>query len=185
MTSSAVLLTAPGGFRVTSYDGTGEVAPVSLPKRELFDLWVRTPANQGEHQRTLQRSVREILEATGWSRRKLAVILGTTHPTVTSILTGRSPLRVDGLVGRVASTHEVVQRIHIAAGRDRVMTDYAINEPVGQNGESAADHLAMNSFSTAYLKAIDVLNPPQSEGMMESIWPAQHGQATHSLSDEF
>ena len=100
-----------------------------------------------------QRIAREIQRFTNWSDRNLALALGTSHPTVGKILSGRSvnlPLQE-----RLVDLHALIERVHILAGRDVSATARALGTNSSNN--SAFRLVTQNNVSAAYLAAVDAL----------------------------
>jgi transcriptional regulator with XRE-family HTH domain len=121
------------------------------------------------------RFVSEIRERTGWSARRLAEIVGTTHPTIRRIETGGR--LVSGHSGelrrRLTQTHDLVGRIYIIAGRDPAATAQLLEE-TPDSGRSAVDLLRSNEPARAYLAAIDVARP-RPPGLLVGTRPRRDG----------
>ena len=125
----------------------------------------------------MQRVVKQIREWTGWSARRLAEVVGTSHTTVLSVENGRS--LVDGHSGnlrqRVMDAHDVVDRIYLLAGRDPdTVTLLLETAPAGRR--AAIDELQTGDPARAYLAAIDVLRP-RTPGLLVGDRPRQSGGA--------
>jgi hypothetical protein len=108
----------------------------------------------------LQRMVKQIREWTGWSTRRTAEVLNTTHTTLRAVENGR-PL-VSGHSGdlreRLISMHDVVERVHLLVNRDSDRTAEVLDSaPPGQL--SPSDELQAGNPARSYLAAIDVLRP--------------------------
>lgn len=181
MTANAPVAVA---LSIPAFLGSGTL--VAAPERpappDLFDWWVRVPDRPARPAPAVQRNVRDVLRWTGWSHRKLARVLGTTHPTVGALELGTtSGPSIDR--ERLDEVHEVVQRIHLLAGRDADETNRLLSTGA-DGGPSAFDLLSESRASDAYLAALDVLRPRRTSGMMSGIWPAAPGRATSVVGDE-
>jgi len=181
-TASASIAVA---LSIPAFLGAGTVLtapPRPSPPENLFDWWVRVPDRSAKPAPAVQRSVRDVLRWTGWSHRKFARVLGTTHPTVSALELGTttgSSIDRDRLEG----VHEVVQRIHVLAGRERDETDRLLStQPDGR--PSAFDLLSESKAADAYLAALDVIRPRRTSGMMSGMWPATPGRADSVAADE-
>jgi len=130
----------------------------------------------------MQRVVKQIREWTGWSARRLADVVGSSHTTILNVENGR-PL-VDGHSGdlrrRLTDTHDVIERIYVLAGRDPgTVTLFMETAPPGRR--AAIDELQKGEPARAYLAAIDVLRP-RTPGLLVGDRPRQRG-GTAALHD--
>ena len=132
----------------------------------------------------VQVMARDLRQWTGWSTRRLAAILGTTHTTVRAVEEGR-PL-VAGHSGdlrrRFEEAHAVILRIHVLADRDPHRTVQLLDAVPTNGGVSAITALQERDPSRAYLAALDVLNPP-TEGLLLGAYPATPGRAVTPLHE--
>lgn len=127
----------------------------------------------------LQRVVREIRDRTGWSARRLAEVVGSSHTTILNAENGR-PL-VSGHSGdlrqRLLDVYEVVERVYLLASRDRRQTE-AILSTAPANRRSAVDELtATGDAGRAYIAALDVLRPRRA-GLIVGDRPRRDGRTT-------
>jgi transcriptional regulator with XRE-family HTH domain len=128
----------------------------------------------------LQQMMRQLRGWTGWSTRRLAEALNTSHTTIRAVLAGR-PL-VGGHSGdlrrRLAETYEVVRRIFLLAERDpdRVA---GILDGTASASSSPAEELRAGDPARAYLAALDVLRS-RRPGLVVGDRP-RHGGATAGL----
>jgi hypothetical protein len=130
----------------------------------------------------MQHVVRQIRDWTGWSSRRLAEVVDTSHTTILGVENGR-PL-VGGHSGdlrdRLTDTHEVIERIWALAGSDpNLMRRLVETAPPGQR--SAIAELAAGDPDRAYLAALEVLRP-RTPGLLVGDRPRQRG-ATVALHD--
>jgi len=149
----------------------------------LYDLWVQVPEADSRPAPRAQRLTQAIQDWTGWSQRKLAKVLNTTHPTVAALEQGRSAARVGDLFERLLEVHEVVQRVFLVANRDASEVDRLLASP-SQSGAVAVELLADRKPSEAYLAALEVMRPRREGSMMKGLWPSRPGDATADPADE-
>lgn len=147
----------------------------------LFDQWVVLPDPALRRVSDAQRMVTELKEMTGWSDRRFAQVLRSSHPTVSSVAHGRSNARSGDLYERIAETFEVVDRIFLVAGRNPAETDRLLSSET-VDGLSAAELLQDRDPSGAYLAALDVHRPARRTGFMRGFRPAEAGSATSEVT---
>jgi hypothetical protein len=130
----------------------------------------------------VQVMARELRQWTGWSSRRLAAILDTTHTTIRAVEDGR-PL-VAGHSGdlrrRLEEAYAVVLRVHMLANRNPQRTVQLLETAPRTGASAAITALKERDPARAYLAALDVLNPP-AEGFLVGTYPAPPGRATASL----
>lgn len=127
----------------------------------------------------LQRVINEIRKRTGWSARRLADIVASSHTTILNAENGR-PV-VSGHSGdlrqRLLQVHDVVERVYLLADRDPRQTETVLST-APPNRRSAVDELAATGDAgRAYLAALDVLHP-RRPGLIVGTRPRQDGQTT-------
>lgn len=130
----------------------------------------------------VQHMLGDIEAWTGWSKRQLAGVLGTSHTTVRNAAAGRPLLaaRSGDLRRRVANTHNLVGRVFVLAGRDAPETARILEASQGEN-LAAIDALRATNYEHAYVAALDVLRP-RPTGMLTGNRPRRSG-ATMPLHD--
>jgi transcriptional regulator with XRE-family HTH domain len=130
----------------------------------------------------VQRIVSEIRNCTGWSARRLADIMGTSHTTILQIENGRRLFagHSGDLRRRLSDAHEVITRVFVIADREQTKTVQLL-EDTPATGKSALDHLRRGDPAKAYLSAIDVMRP-RTSGLLVGSRPRQDG-ATAPLHD--
>jgi hypothetical protein len=130
----------------------------------------------------VQHMLGDIEAWTGWSKRQLAGVLGTSHTTVRNAAAGRPLLaaRSGDLRRRVANTHNLVGRVYVLGGRDAQETAHILEAPQGEN-PPAIDALRATNYERAYIAALDVLRP-RPTGMLVGNRPRRSG-ATMPLHD--
>ena len=130
----------------------------------------------------LQWMVRQVRTWTGWSTRRLADAVGTSHTTIRAVENGR-PL-VGGHSGdlrqRLAAAHEVIERVYLLANRN-VERVTAILDAAPPGRRSPIDELRSGDAAGAYLSALQVLNPSRP-GLIVGDHP-RRGGATVPLHD--
>lgn len=141
---------------------------------ELFEFreawestWVVIPPTMDPEVPAMARRLRDISAWTRWSDRRLAELLGTTHPTISAARRGRATTRLRELPDQIATLHRIVERLSILCERDPAEV-MRLLETRRDGNQSAEDHLADGDFSRAYLAALDVRTPPTREGLMGS-----------------
>jgi len=141
------------------------VFPEPLNTRDTIwtigDWPIRVPAVVSPAVPRLQRVIREMRERTGWSARRLAEIVGTSHTTIINAENGR-PL-VSGHSGdlrqRLVETHDLIERVYVLVERDPVRTATILAvAPTGRR--SAVEELRETGDpGRAYLAALDAIRP--------------------------
>jgi hypothetical protein len=112
----------------------------------------------------LQRMIKEMRDRTGWSARRLAEVVGSTHTTILNAENGR-PL-VSGHSGdlrqRLVETYDLIERVYVLADRDPDKTAAVLaTAPPGRR--SAVEELrAARDPGRAYLAALDAIRPRQA-----------------------
>lgn len=170
-------------FKSSLYEPTG-IGVVGAPEPlNPFAPWVTLAVPKERVSPEHQRLVLAIESLTGWSDRRLAAILGVSHPTVSKLRQGTSSRAGSrtGLLPRLIDAHEVVSRIFQLVSGDAEMTDRALSTPI--DGRSGLDYLAEGNRAKAYLAALDVIHP-RPEGPVMGDFPARAGRATGALFDE-
>lgn len=144
----------------------------------------RIPLSKPPKMPRVQERLRQIKEWTGWSSRTLAEATGTTHPTVESILQGRSRLiRSPHLVHRICLLFQLVSRLWIVVDGDRTELTRALSEQPTSGRSSSLAVLGSGQLADAYLAALDVLTPPRVDGMMRGRFASRPGEASVPLDD--
>ena len=143
---------------------------ISIPKPDVH----RAP--------DVQRMISDVRGWTGWSSRKLAGILGTSHTTVLNVESGRPLMeaRTGDLRRRVGEVHGVVERVFALADRDPGQTARVLETAAGGRA-AAVEALHERNPDRAYLSALDVLRP-RPAGMLVGDRPRREG-GTAALHD--
>lgn len=148
----------------------------------LFDIWVRLPAPKPYTPPRIREQTEKIRARTGWSQRRLATILNTTHPTVKTLEQGRPVTRVKDIAVRLSDIDRIVERVFILAKESPQETNRILSTTTRNDRLSAADLLQNGDPTGAYLAALQVLRPQtERSGMVIGLWPSQPGGATASL----
>lgn len=142
------------------------------PLRSFGEWWIvgdwniRLPKLPVRAAPDVQRMASQLLKWTGWSSRRLADLLGTSHTTILKLEAGR-PL-ITGHSGdlrrRIADVHDVVHRVFILAEDNPVKTTQIL-ESAPPGGRSPFEELRADSPTRAYLSAIDLVRP-RSAGLL-------------------
>ena len=175
------------------YDATFYGEPLSLPVRPVTlntdgPFWtvgewrLVLPKIIVHRAPDVQHMLGDIQGWTGWSKRQLAGVLGTSHTTVRNAAAGRPLLaaRSGDLRRRVANTHNLVGRVYVLADRDAQETARILEASHGEN-PPATDALRATNYERAYIAALDVLKP-RPIGMLVGNRPRRSG-ATMPLHD--
>jgi transcriptional regulator with XRE-family HTH domain len=179
----AMTLAIPGVLPSSSTAGAARPVHSSLVP-SIFDTWVRLPEAAEYTKPRPQQQVEQIRARTGWSQRRLAQVLRTTHPTIKAVEQGHTVVRVHDLPARLAEAHRLVQRIFLLAGNSAIEANRLLVTAPAPGQQSAVDLLKDRQPDAAYLAALAVLRPPRESPMMTGIWPSRAGTATTSLEDE-
>lgn len=176
------------------YDEAAIGSPVGFfPQRQFLDtsqdfLWIvgewglKFPPMVPQPASETQQQAIQIRKWTGWSIRFLADVVGTSHTTIRGIENGRpvADSRSGNLRTRITNVHDVVQRVHLLAGRDPWKVARALStEPM--SGASAVEEMKHCQFGAAYVAAIDALRPRPTAPLVGGR-PRQ-GDATFALHD--
>jgi transcriptional regulator with XRE-family HTH domain len=139
-----------------------------------WHIWIPDPELSPAPE--VQRFVSEIRDRTGWSARRLAEIVGTSHTTILQIENGRRLItgHSGDLRRRLSHAHDLVARIYIVAGRDQAATAQLLEETPPASGQSAVDLLQSDEPARAYLAAIDVARP-RPPGLLVGTRPRRDG----------
>lgn len=148
----------------------------------LFDIWVKLPAPKPYTAPRIREQTKQIRARTGWSQRRLATILNTTHPTVKALQQGRPVTRVKDIAVHLSDIDRIVERVFILAKRRPQETNRILSTTTRNDRLSAADLLQNGDPAGAYLAALQVLRPQTARsGMVSGLWPSRPGGATMSL----
>lgn len=123
----------------------------------------------------VSRLVSEIRNRTGWSARRLAEIVGTSHTTIFRIENGSRlvPGHSGELRRRLSEVGEVIARVYVIADRDQETTSRLLDEAT-PSGQSAVEFLQEDQPARAYLSAIDVARP-RPPGLLVGTRPRRAG----------
>jgi hypothetical protein len=109
----------------------------------------------------LQRVIREIRGWTGWSARRLADVVGSSHTTVRNAENGR-PL-VSGHSGdlrqRLVAIHDLVERIYVLVDRDAERTATLLTTAPPGRCSAVEELRATGDAGRAYIALLDTLRP--------------------------
>lgn len=145
----------------------------------IGDWPIRVPPPVPHAMPRLQRVIQEVRSWTGWSARRLADVVGSTHTTIIGAENGR-PL-VTGHSGdlrqRLVDLHDVVERVYLLTGRDPQQAASILStSPL--NGRSAVAELRESGDpGRAYIAALDVLRPRRT-GLLVGNRPRRDGPTT-------
>ena len=151
-----------------------------LPRRGAFSPPMPTIEEPGTGKR-----LRDLIHWTKWSHRMLAQVIGSTHPTISQALAGNAGAltRSTAQRQRLDDAFAVVSRIYLLADRNPDRTAYALTTP-GPGGETATKRLMDGERAKAYVLAMRVLRPVQSEAMMVGSHPIDVRRASVAVLDE-
>lgn len=128
--------------------------------------------------------VREILDLTQWSHRRLAQIIEVTHPTITAILRGDSGvLRSPSKQSFLADLHQLVLRVAPLAARKGYDLGEVLERPAGSSAPSALDLLKRRDFGRAYVTVMDIITPQRATRLMTGSYPAVAGRSSLGLTE--
>ena len=172
--------------RSHTWPGEWTVEP-SSPRRRPLEEFAPTsivlPPTTPRTAPKLQEALSELYSWTGWSMRELASAIGSTHPTIDSVLRGESNLARQPLQAtHLFQLHDLVQRLQVVSHGDKAEIGRALRTP-GSIGVTALDTLRSTGVAGAYIQALDVIRPPRSGGMMKSRFPRRPGEGSSALSD--
>jgi hypothetical protein len=131
---------------------------------------------------SLQIKAIELVDFTGLSLRVLGEILGTTHPTLSSLLRGHSTdlSRRPEVLDRIEALHSVAKRLHMLSGTPKSVGETLMTRV---EGRAIADLAISGEPARAYLAALRLL-APRSEGRFKPDFATREaGTATVALSD--
>ena len=129
----------------------------------------------------MQRMTRQIRDWTGWSTRKLADVLRTSHTTVQAIENGRRLM--DGHSGdlwrRLTDAHDAIERTWLLVDRDPQRVALVLDD--GSSGHTPVEELRRGDPASAYLAVVDTLRP-RRPGLIVGDRP-RRGDATSALHE--
>jgi hypothetical protein len=157
---------APGFVYLTPY-GMHAIRQTAIlvrapTRRSLYPDSLRYATDPMLRVPNARQQLADIKSWTGWSDRKVASLIGATHPTVARLRSDEplSRIRNRRYRSRLESIHRVVSRIHSLAGRDSDRTREALEG--GEVGRSAVALMESNRIGEAYLAAARKLVPGRS-----------------------
>jgi len=160
------------------------VFPEPLNTHDTFwtigDWPIRVPAVVSPAVPGLQRVIREMRYRTGWSARRLAEIIGSSHTTIINAESGR-PL-VSGHSGnlrqRLVEAHDLIERVFVLVNRDPERTATILATAPGPGRHSAVEELRETGDpGRAYLAALDAIRPRRT-GLLVGDRPRWDGPTT-------
>lgn len=129
----------------------------------------------------MQQMARQIRDWTGWSTRKLADVLGTSHTTVQAIENGRR--LVDGHSGdlsrRLTDAHDAIERTWLLVDRDPQRVALVLDDDSW--GHTPVEELRRGDPASAHLAVVDTLRP-RRPGLIVGDRP-RRGDATSALHE--
>jgi transcriptional regulator with XRE-family HTH domain len=145
----------------------------------IGDWPIAVPAVVSHAVPRLQRVIREMRERTGWSARRLAEIMGSTHTTILNAENGR-PL-VSGHSGdlrqRLVEAHDLVERVYLLVDRDHERTATVLATAATGRRSAVEELLATGDPGRAYLAALDAIQPRRT-GLLVGDRPRRDGPTT-------
>ncbi|MGB8345127.1 MAG: hypothetical protein WCD86_09595 [Ktedonobacteraceae bacterium] len=124
--------------------------------------------------------INRLIDRTGWSNRRIAEIVGTTHPTIQAIKGGRHPERKPELAEALFKTAEVVEKISRLAQGSQSTLNAILTSRDNRQG-TPLQLLASGEYARAYLQAVDVLHKPRQAGPLLNITQARQPSLDVSL----
>lgn len=153
------------------------------PQRPRWELqWLETPAVRPGRPARPQLQLIAIRDWTGFSNRRLAAALGTSHPTVAALLAGEGNLagRPD-VRTRVSDLHSLCARLAPLVAHDPVQLRDLLD--VSSGGTTVLDLAAGGRVADAYVIALRAVSPRDQDPYPASVFPAIPGAATEALDD--
>jgi hypothetical protein len=148
-----------------------------------FSDWLFIPLYIPQPVPDLTRVLNRLVDRTGWSNRRIAGIVGTTHPTIQAIKSGRDPERRPDLAEALYNAAEVVEKIsRLALGNQATLKSVLSNR--GQ-GDTPLHLLAAGEYAKAYLRALDLISKPrQTVSLLNAIQARQPSEDIGLISDD-
>ncbi len=145
--------------------------PVRVDVYALSTAWIHMPHERSAPVSPLPGLLKEIRDLTGWARRDLARVLGTTHPTIGRLETdGRVTARSRDVAARVAELHAVLVRLgRVAAGPPALIL--ALQRQAG--GITPLELLRQGEWAQAYTSALDALRGPRPAMLPAALAPVR------------
>jgi len=158
-------------FRDIEFEVETELEPAELFEfRQAWNnTWVVIPPADDPDTPAMARRLRDVAAWTHWSDRRLAELLGTSHPTIAAARRGHEITRVPNLADRIVELHRLIERIAVLCDRD-VSEVVRLLEAGPQGSTSAAEFIREGNVSQAYLAVLDA-RAPASGGLMGSGLP--------------
>ena len=145
--------------------------------------WVILPDSYPSRAPHFDRMLREIRDWTGWSQRRLAALIGTTHPTVKRLEKGETSSRSADAAARLPHINNVIKRLWILSGGNAKSVARLLDSSGPGDARSAFDLLTQEQYSRAYLRALQVLEGPSALDLLTPNAGVSELDATHSPAD--
>lgn len=167
-----------------SFDATTPESGMASAPKWWWTAWIAEPEHAPRLAAEPQRQAKEVLDWTGLSQRALAAALGTSHPTVGSLVSGHSTdlVRRPEVRRRLADLHALCERLAPPMAHD----SYRLLELLhsrDSDGIRLMDLAAQGQVARAYVLALDLLAPPVDAAFPASVFPSVPGEATAALHD--
>jgi transcriptional regulator with XRE-family HTH domain len=160
------------------------VFPAPLNTHDLFwtigDWPIQVPAVTSLGVPQLQTVIQEIREKTGWSARRLADIVRSSHTTILNAENGRPLMsgHSGNLRQRLVEVHDLIERVYLLAERDLGRTAAILATAPGTGRRSAVDEIRETGDpGRAYLAALDAIRP-RPTGLLVGDRPRWDGPTT-------
>jgi transcriptional regulator with XRE-family HTH domain len=165
-------------------DPTTPGASISPTPNSWWHSWIDQPPPVTRSAPEPQRQTKEVLDWTGLSQRALAEALGTSHPTVGSLLSGQSTdlFRRPAVRRRLADVHTLCERLAPLLEHD---SHQLLNllQSRDNDGARLVDLAAQGKVARAYVLALHLLAPPTEKDFPINAFPSVPGTATVALQD--
>lgn len=182
-------LIARSGWDVPSQESTAPwgVLGSTLPRVIDWSLgsWISIPAVKYRAAPDAQIQAIQLVDWTGLSLRALADLLGTTHPTLGALVSGRSTelSKKPHVLQNLSTLHGLVERLVPIAPDARTLADCLTQPSYSFDGRPIALLAVSDSPAAAYMAALRVLRPRQASTLKPRFASRAEGTATVALSD--
>ena len=132
----------------------------TMPFWVIGNWAISIPNVSSEHVQGIDKLVSELQNWTGWSLRRIAELLGTSHTTVRAIANGRRVVigHSGDLEQRLLAVHGVIERLFLLMERDTLSVRSILNRETVDH-ETVGSKLKSGEYNRAYLIAIDFIRP--------------------------
>lgn len=176
------MIPSDGTALVTTWRLQGFGSWESDPLFERRRAWIIEPDPRPRPAPELSGAIRALVAMTQLSNRQLASALGTTHPTIKSLMAGQIPRRVPDLAPRVLAMHKLLTRLWPLVGEDNHLMKRLLTTE--KEGTTPLALIASGDHTAAYLLVLERLRPRKGRGLIQARHSREPGRDVTPLHDD-